>query len=160
MVKLEFSLLNQAIRTVFPLSVGSNEYLYLIDTGAQTPVFCKGVHHFLDFAEPFGEIREEGKTVFYGFGKEPITATIFCIKDFTLTDVNKNCIHFKNFKVLVIDNKHYEFDLLLPAPMFKKTSYCFDYLQNPPVLTIESPKDTYYTNFVRKNEPLYMFLTD
>lgn len=160
MVKLEFSLLNKQVRTVFLLFPQSDEYTCLIDTGAQTPVFCKGVHHFLDFAEPFGKVTEEGITEFYGFGKEPIAATIFCMEDFALTDDANNCIHFKNFKVLVVDDRHYEFDLILPAPMFKKTKYSFDYTQDPPLLTIESPKNTYYTNFLYENGPLYMFLTD
>ena len=160
MVSLEFGLLNQQERPVFALHYANFECLCLLDTGAQTPIFYRGVHRFLDFASSFGKITDEGNTTFYGFGPEPIAANIFKIEDFIFTDDYDKCIHFRNFKVLVIDKARFEFDMILPAPMFKKMRYCLDYTIPAPLITIDSPKDTYYTNFVRKNGPLYMFLTD
>lgn len=161
MIDLKFNLLRTQHRPVFPFHYAENkECLCMYDTGAQTPIYCRGVHSFLDFARNFGNVTDEGSTLFYGFGKDPIGALVFRLDDFAFCDDFGNCIHYKNFKVLVIDRKGYGFDFILPATMFNKMKYYLDYTASVPVFGIRASKDTYHANFKKEGGPFYLFLTD
>lgn len=132
----------------------------MLDTGAISPVFCRGVHNFLDFIGDSCKVTDLGETTFYGFTPEPIRASLFKLDDFVFSDNANNSIHYKNFKILVTKSPHLNFELLLPATMFRKMKYSLDYTKESPTFTICAPKDTYYTDFKKEGGPLYTFLVD
>ena len=87
----------------------------MIDTAADTPVWCKGKDEFLDIFSDAEKL--ESKFVLSGFGKEPEIVDVYRIPDFRLSD-GKEAVTYKNLVLAVTDRPQMNVDLILPSSLF------------------------------------------
>ena len=80
-MKLTFDLKKGTLKTVF-ISPDMRDLTFLIDTGADTPVWCKGEAEFKDIF-PHSE-KMESKFLLSGFGKEPEIVAVYKISEFKM----------------------------------------------------------------------------
>ena len=113
-MKLIFDLKRETLKVVF-ISPEKGDLTYLIDTGADTPVWCKGEDEFLDLY-PYAE-KLNSKFVLSGFGKEPEIVDVFRLSEFDLTDGNDHVI-YKNLVLAVTNRPQINVDLILPSSLF------------------------------------------
>lgn len=121
---------------------------YLIDTGADTPVWCKGKDELIDVFPQADKI--DSKFLLGGFGKEPELVDVFRIPQFVLTDGDASIV-YRNLILAVTDRPSMGVDFILPASIFNHMRVVVDRISSVvnPKLEIESEKDDIMVFFRR-----------
>ena len=113
-MRLSFELKTDSLRTKF-IPPDNPDLIYMIDSGADTPVWCKGSQELLDVF-PESELLEQ-RFILSGFGKQPEIVDVYKIKEFALTD-GTEILKYQNFIVAVTDRPEMNLDMILPASVF------------------------------------------
>lgn len=140
-MKLTFDLKKGTLKSVF-ISPDMSDLTFLIDTGADTPVWCKGEDEFKDIF-PYAE-KMESKFLLSGFGKEPEIVDVYKISEFKFSDGNESIL-YKNLVLAVTNRPQINVDLILPASMFDHMIVEVDRMTSVvyPHVSIESQMDVY-----------------
>ena len=111
---LQFDLDTGSAKPVIVSSMNA-DLTFLVDTGADTPVRCRGEEELLDL---FPETsRLEYRYLLSGFGTGVEVVDAFCIPEFCLSD-GVETITYSNFVVAAADRPSIGCDLILPASIF------------------------------------------
>ena len=94
---LVFELVSRKSRPVFRHRIGAEEVTFMLDTGAETPVWCLTEKRLLR-AFPDAEKKEETYKL-TGFGVGAVEAAAFVIPEFKL-ESNDSCYFIKNLQIL------------------------------------------------------------
>lgn len=140
-MRLTFDLKRDSLKVKF-IPPDKEDLVYLIDTGADTPVWCKGVSELEDI---FGDVvKLDSQFVLSGFGKEPEIVDVFRIPEFMLTD-GTDSIRYENFVLAVTDRPQMNVDMILPSSIFDHMSVTIDRKTSVvyPKVFIEYDKETY-----------------
>ncbi len=118
MQDLVLQLFNSKSRPTFSYMCNGIEVMALFDTGADTPVWCKGEKAFI---EVYPDARKlEGKALINGFGKNPESASVYIIPEFIIE--NRNVAYkLANLQVAVCYRPLIGCDFILSETMFSKT---------------------------------------
>lgn len=136
---LQFDLDTGSAKPVIVSSMNA-DLTFLIDTGADTPVWCRGEEELLDL---FPETsRLEYRYLLSGFGTGVEVVDAFCIPEFCLSD-GVETITYSNFVVAAADRPSIGCDLILPASIFNHAILSIDRLTSvvSPTMLIEYEKD-------------------
>ncbi len=147
----------RVIRPVFSIQIEKDTYKCLIDTGADIPVWCKGMELF---SVCFPSAIWYKDTTLGGFGIGRETIPIYIIDNFILSDTYGNKIQFHNFKIAITDRPGIPCDIILCITMFSKMKCTFDYSGNPPYVKISSEKDCFGIGIYQDNDSVYAFLDE
>lgn len=128
----------------------------MLDTGADIPVFCKGIELFQEWSKDMDEAEAFKHSSIGGFGKEAENTILYNIPTFQLSD-NKNSIIYNNMKMAVISKPKIPCDIILSASLFMKMKYTINCLNPPHTLMIEAEKNTYGVGFYNRKETIYVF---
>ena len=114
----------------------------LIDTGADTPVWCASEEKFKIV---FPEANDtQMKFIVSGFGSEGKTkaklANVFKIEKFRFGTID-NHITFRGMYVAISEDASFGVDLILPNSIFKSSRLIFDYLGKEEILRMENRFD-------------------
>lgn len=110
---LEFDLIRRYDRPSFEYS----KTLFLMDSGANMPVWCSGEKLFLD-TYPSAK-KTDFSAHISGFGNGFTEADVYLIPEFTLGNV-ETILSIKNLHVAVTEKTNIGFDFLLSSTMFSK----------------------------------------
>lgn len=140
-MKLTFDLKRGTLKTVF-ICPDREDLTYLIDTGADTPVWCKGEKEFLDLF-PDAE-KLDSKFILSGFGKEPEVVDVYKLSEFSLTDGNEDVL-YRNLVLAVTNRPQINVDLILPSSLFDHMIVEIDRMTSVvyPHITIQSQTKEY-----------------
>jgi len=136
---LVLQLFNRRNRPVFSYYSNGEEIVALLDSGAESPVWCSGETGFLA-AYP-DAVRIDQKTKIFGFGKEAEMASVFIIPEFVLSDASES-YRIKNLQVAVCYHPLVGCDFIMSDTMFSKTNTLIYRLDNKRV-EILFEKDLY-----------------
>ncbi len=114
---LVLKLFNRNNRPSFSYIENDEEITALIDTGAETPVWCSSEEDFLD-AYP-DAIRQNWDSEIRGFGKEAETGHVYVIPEFKLSDGKESYV-ICNLEVLVCYHPLIGYDFVMSDTMFSK----------------------------------------
>ncbi len=103
------------------------DLVYLIDSGADTPVWCKGKEEFCDIYEDAERIPV--KFLLSGFGTGIDVVDVYKIPVFELTD-GVNSIHFQNLVVAITDRPEMDLDMVLPVSIFRHMKIVINYMDS------------------------------
>lgn len=120
----------------------------LIDTGAETPVWCKGEKKLL-LAYP-DAVKQNWKSEIRGFGKDAEEATVYAIPEFSLSD-GKECYKIQNLLIAVCNHPLIGYDLILSDTMFSKADTYIHRIANK-FVEIVFEKDIYQCASKRGND--------
>ena len=90
----------------------------LIDTGAETPVWCRGERRFKR-AYP-DAVKQDWESEIRGFGKDAEKGAVYIIPQFILTDGNEKYV-VENLQLVVCKHPHIGYDFVMSDTMFAKT---------------------------------------
>ena len=122
------------------IPAGNPDLLYLIDTGADTPVWCRGREELLDIFPDAAPLEYQYLLGGFGTGVEIVDA--FRISKFCFSDGNET-LTYRDFIVAVTDRPSIGVDLILPATIFNRMIVTIDRLSSVtrPTLKIEFEKN-------------------
>jgi len=86
-------------RPIFKVNINGKQTTCMLDTGADIPVYCKGIELFDEWMRDVGGVSVFRNFSIGGFGKEPENAVLYNIEDFWLSD-GKNGIVMAKFRRL------------------------------------------------------------
>jgi hypothetical protein len=120
--------------------------LCLIDTGANTPVWCRGE---ADLKEYYPDcVKENSVFIISGFGTGIEIADVYKIPDFVLSD-GKNKIYYKDLLIAVI-NRDFSFHMIISYTMLNKMNISIETFENKdnthtiaPILNLNSLSEFY-----------------
>ena len=112
---LALKLFNRRNRPSFSYVENDKEVTALIDTGAETPVWCSGEDDFLE-AYP-DAIKKGWDSDIHGFGMESEKGAVYVIPEFRLTD-GKETYKIKNLQVAVCFHPKIGYDFVMSDTMF------------------------------------------
>ena len=140
-MRIVFDLKKEILKAAF-ICPDRVDLTYMIDTAADTPVWCKGRDEFLDIFSDAEKL--ESKFVLSGFGKEPEMVDVYRIPDFRLSD-GKEAVTYKNLVLAVTDRPQMNVDLILLSSLFDHMRIEIDRMTSVvfPRITIESQTDVY-----------------
>lgn len=134
-------------------SDNGGEIKCLLDTGANIPIWFADEDSLVaSFPEA---ITTKWKTDITGLGQNPHeNIPIWMIPVFRMRDDSGNHISFNQFLIPVLKAKKFPFHMILPATLFNKMFYSFDYMnsQTKGELFIKSVKDEYYVRPIFDSE--------
>lgn len=143
-------------RPIFKAKINDTMTTCMLDTGADIPVFCKGIELFEEWTKDMDGVKLFKASSIGGFGKETEDTVLYNIPFFRLAD-DKNVITYNNMKIAVILKPEIPCDIILSASLFTKMKYTIDCLCKPHSLKIEAEKDTYGVGFYNRKETIYIF---
>lgn len=136
MVSLKFDIERTSHR---PKLISSRypELVFLVDTGADTPVWCTGEGELLDIFPTARKMKY--RFVLSGFGIGVEIADAYIVPDFYLSDGTEEII-FQNMLVAVTNRPTLNVDLILPASLFHHMDLDIDRLSSVmyPTLKVKS----------------------
>ena len=140
MQTLALQLFNNKNRPFFRFFLSGKPVTALIDSGAETPVWCKG-------EEKFKEVYPQAKKLDWkcelrGFGVGAETALVYVIPNFELTDGTAT-YRINNLHVAVCDHPLIGCDFVMSDTMFAKTKTLINRIGNK-WAEIHFEKDCYY----------------
>ena len=112
---LVLELVSRKSRPVFRYSVGTEELTFMLDTGAETPVYCMTENDLLR-AFP-SAIKKEETYKLTGFGVGAVDAASFIIPEFKL-EKDGSCYIIKNLQILQTYRPDIGCDFLLSDTVF------------------------------------------
>ncbi|MBQ9438952.1 MAG: hypothetical protein IJU50_11560 [Lachnospiraceae bacterium] len=115
---LALQLFNQKSRPSFQYTSNDIKVMCLIDSGAETPVWCSGEELFLS-AYPKA-IKQNYDSEIRGFGKGADKGKVYVIPDFFIAD-GKETYRIKNLQVAVCYHPLIGYDFVMSDTMFAKT---------------------------------------
>ena len=121
-MRITFDLKRDSLKAKF-IPPDRPDLVYLIDTGADTPVWCKGLEELLDVFP--GAEKQEPKYILSGFGREPELVDVCRIPEFVLTDEAESIL-YRNFMLAVTDRPQMNVDLILPSSIFDHMKLTID----------------------------------
>lgn len=133
MKTLRFEIELEASKTRF-VPYDKPDLIYLIDTGADTPVWCKGEEEFLDVYKDAERIPV--KFLLSGFGKGIDVVDVYRIPIFELTDGTQS-VFFKNLVVAITNRPEMDLDMVLPVSIFRHMKIEIDYMTSVSVPTLD-----------------------
>lgn len=159
-MNLKFDVLPEKIIPI----IEYNNILLLFDTGASTPVWCRGLENFKD-EFPYA-VKMSYRFLLTGFGRSEAElvsflknpeigeaqnyfADVYSIPEFILKTDEKQVI-WKNLNVAVTNREFSGVHMILPYIMFGGMKLGFNQACANPEVIIESPKTVKYT-FVKLN---------
>lgn len=89
----------------------------LLDTGAETPIWCKGEKKLL-LAYP-DAVKQDWESEIRGFGKDAEKGAVYAIPEFSLTD-GKECYKIQNLLIAACDHPLIGYDMVMSDTMFSK----------------------------------------
>ena len=114
---LVLRLFNIKNRPSFSYSVNGLDVMALLDTGAETPVWCTGDKKF-QIVYPKAR-KLEWQTEIHGFGGNLEKADVYVIPEFSLSDGN-NTYRINNLEVAVCNHHLIGYDFVMSDTMFYK----------------------------------------
>lgn len=130
---------------VFLQKVNDNQLVFMMDTGANIPVWCSGI---AKLKYVYKNCKDTGFFAdLNGFGGKGERCKIFEIPHFALTD-NKTVLYYDKIFVAVTERRIFQYDLILSNTMFYKMNLSLLNMKNHsvnPTLEIEFDKKLYYT---------------
>ena len=161
MIKLYFPLnINlHSLKPIFRAKINNKVATCMLDTGADIPVFCKGLNLFNEWTKEMDDVEPFRKSSIGGFGKDKEDTILYNIPSFQFSD-NKNHITYNNVKIAVMSKSKIPCDLILSASLFMKMRYTIDCLGKSHFLTIEAEKDNYGVGFYSRRETIYIFMNE
>ena len=140
-MRLSFDLKRDSLKAKF-IPPDRSDLVYLYDSGADTPVWCKGAQELVDVFPDAALVKQ--RFVLSGFGKEVEIVDVYRIQEFVLTD-GISAIRYQNFIVAVTDRPEMNLDLILPASIFDHMVVTIDRNTSVtyPQIHIDSPKGSY-----------------
>lgn len=158
MIKLRFPL-NISLfspRPIFKAKINDTIITCMLDTGADIPVFCKGIELFEEWTKDMNGVEFFKASTIGGFGKEAENTMLYNIPFFRLSD-DKDIITYNNMKIAVTLKPKIPCDIILSASLLMKMKYTIDCAYKPHSLIIEAEKDTYGVGFYDRKETIYIF---
>lgn len=143
-------------RPIFKAKINGMVTTCMLDTGADIPVFCKGIELFEEWTRSMSGVETFKDSTIGGFGKGTEHTVLHTIPIFQLSD-GRNIITYNNMKIAVMLKPKIPCDLILSASLFMKMKYMIDCANNPHTMTIESEKGTYGVGFYNRRETIYIF---
>ena len=119
MQTLVLRLFRRKERPSFQYESNDVKIMALVDSGAETPVWCAGETEFLA-AYP-DAVRQAWNTDIRGFGKMAENGAVYAIPQFELTDGNST-YRIVNLLVAVCSHPQIGYDFVLSETMFSKTN--------------------------------------
>lgn len=153
-LRFPLSIQVSSTRPIFPAIICDKEILCLLDTGAQTPIYCRGDKLFNIFIHDLPGVKPYGKIPVGGFGAGTERASVYNFDNFSISDTN-TVINYKNCKVAVLDKKTLPCDLVLPISLFLKSKVLLDYVSNERQLTIGFDRDEYGVGYYASKGTVY-----
>jgi len=145
---LVFELVSRKSRPVFRYRVGTEELSFMLDTGAETPVYCMTEKELLK-AFP-SAIKKEETYKLTGFGKGAVEASAFVIPDFRL-EKGDACYCIKNLQILQTYRPDIGCDFLLSDTIFSNVD-TFIYRHGKKQLEIRYYKPEYQCTPIYGND--------
>jgi hypothetical protein len=135
-------------RPYFSSSVNNIQLDFLVDTGANIPIFTLGVDTFLKYF-PTAKRETKEHAVVTGFGKGETEATVFTVDSIRINSYcNTDYIVFKNFKVACCDRRDISSGLILPYGLFDVVNLMFMNTENnKKEIWINHKYNIYYCDF-------------
>lgn len=143
-------------RPIFNAYINGISFRCMLDTGADIPVFCKGILIFEEFVKKMDGVSKFKSIAVGGFGKTDESAMLWNMDPFILSD-SKGNIEYKGMKIAVMDKPNIPCDMILSASMFMKMRYTIDCSSKKHCLTIKADKDMYGVGYYEKKETIYIF---
>lgn len=161
MIKLEFPLniCLHSTRPIFRGLINGKAITCMLDTGADIPVYCKGLDLFKDWTRSIDNVSFFKSYSIGGFGKGSEESELYNVPKFELSDGN-NAITYHNMKIAVVSKPRIPCDLILSASLFMKMRYTIDCLNSHNSLVIEADKNLYGVGFYPNKETIYIFTED
>lgn len=162
MIKLNYTLNNglNSVRPIFTAYINGVKCTCMLDTGADTPVYCKGDDLFKEtFLKGNSGVDFYKDSTISGFGLNPEVTKLYNFDNFCLSD-STNSINYKCMKIAVANKPKIPCDFILSASMFSKMKYTLNYLATSPYLEIEAKRSTYGVGFNQRNDSIYIFSSD
>ena len=158
MIKLHFPLKINLFspRPIFKARINNNITTCMLDTGADIPVFCKGIDLFEEWTEDVKGVEIFKNLSIGRIGKKLEHAVLYNIPIFQLSD-NKNLIMYSNMKIAVMLKPQIPCDIILSSSLFMKMRYSIDCLNKEHSLKIEAERGTYGVGFYNRKETIYIF---
>ena len=129
---LTYDLDNRSLKAKF-IPPDHKDLLFLLDTGADVPVWCKGISELRDIA-PDAEIIED-KFLLGGFGVGAEVVDVYRLGTFSLFD-GTNTLCFHNLIVAVTNRPMMDVDFVLPLSIFRKGQINIDRLSSVVTSTV------------------------
>lgn len=139
MLTLSLKLFNRKHRPSFVFYENGSEVYALLDTGAETPVWCAGKSLF-EAIYP-NAIKRNSKCKIYGFGKEYEEALVYVIPEFKLYD-EKCTYKIKGLYVAVCSRPNLGYDFIFSDTMFSKAD-TYIFRRNNKRLEVHFDKEEY-----------------
>ena len=117
MQTLVLQLFNRKNRPSFRYESNNVKVDALLDTGAETPVWCKGEKKLM-LAYPEA-VKQDWKSEIRGFGKEAEDGAVYVIPEFSLTD-GKTSYKITNLQIAVCDHPLIGYDFVMSDTMFPR----------------------------------------
>ena len=161
MIKLQFPLniTLHSPRPIFKAYINNVKITCMLDTGADIPVFCKGLDLFKEYFINTENITPFKKSLLGGFGKDKEDTVLYNIPSVQLADTKESLI-YHNMKIAVVLKPAIPCDLILSASLFTKMKYTIDCLGNNHYLLIEANRATYGVGFYNPKDTIYIFAED
>lgn len=158
MIRLSFPLnINlYSPRPIFKAKINEKIITCMLDTGADIPVFCKGMELFKEWAKDMDGVSFFKDSVIGGFGKDTENTVLYNMPVFCLSD-NKNFITYQNMKIAVMLKPKIPCDIILSASLFMKMRCIIDCIDKKHTLILESKKKSYGVGFYNSKETIYVF---
>ena len=144
---LVLQLFNRKNRPSFSFVVNEREVTALVDTGAETPVWCSTEDDFLE-AYP-DAIKQNWESEVRGFGKDSEKGVVYVIPEFTLSD-SKEVYRINNLPIVVCNHPLIGYDFVLSDTMFSKADTFIHRIGNK-YLEILFEKESYQCAVKRAN---------
>ena len=112
---LVLQLFNRKNRPSFQYVSNDTRIMALIDSGAETPVWCAGEEEFLA-AYP-DAVKQNWNSEIHGFGREPEEGLVYIIPEFVLSDQNTE-YRIRNLQLVVCDHPLIGYDFVMSDTMF------------------------------------------
>lgn len=139
MQTLVLQLFNRKNRQSFRYESNNVKVDALLDTGAETPVWCKGEKKLM-LAYPEA-VKQDWKSEIRGFGKEAEDGAVYVIPEFSLTD-GKTSYKITNLQISVCDHPLIGYDFVMSDTMFSKADTFIHRIGNK-YIEIIFEKDSY-----------------
>ena len=162
MIKLNFplSISLHSPRPIFVANINGINMKCMLDTGADIPVFCKGVDLFKELTKQIKGVSKYKESFISGFGESVEVTTLWNFDVFKLNDRDKNFIAYHGLKVAVLEKPNIPCDIILSSSMFMKMRYTIDCLSDEPFLKVYADKQIYGVGFNQQKDTIYIFANE